>query len=89
MGDKDVVKEGDVEVEVEAVNVALCVPDMDPDWEGEAVVDCVEETQVEGLPVTLCVLLGEPVEDVELQGEELTLELPDRVTLEQAVGDTE
>ena len=89
MGDKDVVKEGDVEVEVEAVNVALCVPDMDPDWEGEAVVDCVEETQAEGLPVTLCVLLGEPVEDVELQGEELTLELPDRVTLEQAVGDTE
>ena len=81
--------EGDVEVEVEAVNVALCVPDMDPDWEGEAVVDCVEETQAEGLPVTLCVLLGEPVEDVELQGEELTLELPDRVTLEQAVGDTE
>ena len=49
----------------------------------------VEETQAEGLPVTLCVLLGEPVEDVELQGEELTLELPDRVTLEQAVGDTE
>jgi hypothetical protein len=35
------------------------------------------------------VLLGEPVEDVELQGEELTRELPDRVTLEQAVGDTE
>ena len=62
MGDKDVVKEGDVEV---------------------------EETQAEGLPVTLCVLLGEPVEDVELQGEELTRELPDRVTLEQAVGDTE
>ena len=29
----------------------------------------VEETQAEGLPVTLCVLLGEPVEDVELQGE--------------------
>ena len=68
MGDKDVVKEGDVEVEVEAVNVALCVPDMDPDWEGEAVVG-VEETQAEGLPGTLCVLLGEPVEDVELQGE--------------------
>jgi hypothetical protein len=29
------------------------------------------------------------VEDVELQGEELTRELPDRVTLVQAVGDTE
>ena len=62
MGDKDFVKEGDVEV---------------------------EETQAEGLPVTLCVLLGEPVKDVELQGEELTRELPDRVTLVQAVGDTE